>query len=689
MTDQELRFGVDIDASTKKLVLTDTTTYGASELGNSGMIKITDAMGNSVYENPGYATDDFSLSDICHPVGVVAEGRQLTLDADGLIVNQDYNIFYKVGIFTETTLTMANTATEDLGDDTSKITFTAPSTADIATIKEKGYISFTSPAGVVGSYKVVSYEMDGVDLIVIVVGTLDTTSGSADLTVPSSTALYSTTKVATYCYETVIPSIEYIVNCRTSEITSIDATDYMATINGVSTTADTLTRRHTVIPPAGSGYPTIADDSSASRAFYPLWTKVWQTAISTALVFNVEMWDTEYWLTYSDTIVGSDSATVSCSSCSCQLQECIGSLYTQWMEAVGTNMVLAKRLGRDVMAVNAQYTLFQQAERCGKDTSIYCENMSTILKRNNCNCDESSDSGSEEVEPTDESHIVGGGGVEIFIRSYAPNGSLGSNGDMWINPITNYYYLKEVGVWEHKGEFGDNSYDGERVIKSVPVVGEIVGGETYEEFLDNAFFRFIEAYISLNLSVLFYEIGSTPTITISGTLTKEDETSFTDSKVVGGVSDILFTDGATAYSVTDTPIIDTTYKAQVSVGGNGTPTTIESPEKTVGFVYPCYATTSVISTISKQALITSSSDLIVHVVAEGGTDKQIIDIPVSWDAITVIKQLNTLSGEYDTISMSEFTQSNVTHVIQTNTINYIRFTNNTTTTGLRSLKFIS
>ena len=78
----------------------------------------------------------------------------------------------------------------------------------------------------------------------------------------------------------------------------------------------------------------------------------------------------------------------------------------------------------------------------------------------------------------------------------------------------------------------------------------------------------------------------------------------------------------------------------------------------------------------------------VAMVAETGGNKQKIDIPVAWSTITGLQQFNTLSGQWDTISLSSFTVTSVTNTIQGNIVNYNRYTHNGSTIGGRSLRFL-
>ena len=108
----------------------------------------------------------------------------------------------------------------------------------------------------------------------------------------------------------------------------------------------------------------------------------------------------------------------------------------------------------------------------------------------------------------------------------------------------------------------------------------------------------------------------------------------------------------------------------------------------VSFVgsYPVFATTVAIDIMTKSSLGATNGVRTFIMVAEDGVDKQKFDIPDSWNAISLIEQYNTLSGAWDTISTSSFTESVVTQTIQGNEVNYKRYTHNGSTVGARTIR---
>jgi hypothetical protein len=110
-------------------------------------------------------------------------------------------------------------------------------------------------------------------------------------------------------------------------------------------------------------------------------------------------------------------------------------------------------------------------------------------------------------------------------------------------------------------------------------------------------------------------------------------------------------------------------------------------------VYPPFATTVAIGTLTKQSLQTMTSLIQVSMVAETGGINQRIDIPAVWSIITGLQQFNTLSNTWDNINLTSFTTPNapvaVTHTIQGIVINYNRYTYQGPPIGARQLRFIT
>tara|TARA_B100000900_G_scaffold130893_1_gene110714 strand:- start:426 stop:1559 length:1134 start_codon:yes stop_codon:yes gene_type:complete len=223
--------------------------------------------------------------------------------------------------------------------------------------------------------------------------------------------------------------------------------------------------------------------------------------------------------------------------------------------------------------------------------------------------------------------------------------------------------------------------------------------------LSQAGFREVNETTPLNFSSTFNRGSISPaysggpsnrsglpnTYNYTGTgVSSNSSTSLSDSESVGSYTVLQGSQswtGSVSYDAGQQPLD--------SVGGNfGSPLpagTTSAITRTITGVYPVFATTSSLGVMTKQSLQGMTTNITVDVVTEsgGGGAKQKIDIPNAWSTITGVQQFNTLSGTFDTINLSTFTQSAVTQTIQGAVVNYTRFTHNGATIGARKLRFLT
>jgi hypothetical protein len=242
-----------------------------------------------------------------------------------------------------------------------------------------------------------------------------------------------------------------------------------------------------------------------------------------------------------------------------------------------------------------------------------------------------------------------------------------------------------------------SSYNGNRVVKRAAWPTSINMGTTtnISDFLDAVFFPFLSATISINANVL-YEIGTTNSVTISGTTTARDETVFSNGRVdeVYPATTTIYSFGAnTTYStsITFTPdksvtsSLELRYVAYQGVANNGTPTTINSTTKLVQSCYPFLHGVSSdnltsggtfnYSTLSSNKLIATKSDKTVSLTGSGYI---YFCFPASYGTLTAIFDQN---GYAVFGSFTLFT-ANVTSIGLTNnwTESYNIYQSNTQTT---------
>ena len=92
---------------------------------------------------------------------------------------------------------------------------------------------------------------------------------------------------------------------------------------------------------------------------------------------------------------------------------------------------------------------------------------------------------------------------------------------------------------------------------------------------------------------------------------------------------------------------------------------------TITGVYPVFASTFSIDTLTQQSLQVMTTFIEIVMVAETPTsDKQTVDIPDAWSTITSIQLLNPLTGVWDTIDSSLFDVTAITRTINGSSVNY-------------------
>lgn len=119
-------------------------------------------------------------------------------------------------------------------------------------------------------------------------------------------------------------------------------------------------------------------------------------------------------------------------------------------------------------------------------------------------------------------------------------------------------------------------------------------------------------------------------------------------------------------------------------------------------VYPLFATTSNITTLTQQTLVSmlSGNNISMTLVAETGGNKQKFEIPTSWTGaptnrpLVGVQQYNTFSSQWDTpggslaASLTLWSTSSVTESVQGNIINYTRYEYNGTDRGSVQIRLV-
>jgi hypothetical protein len=157
-------------------------------------------------------------------------------------------------------------------------------------------------------------------------------------------------------------------------------------------------------------------------------------------------------------------------------------------------------------------------------------------------------------------------------------------------------------------------FNGNRSIKRSGYSGLNVGGFDVDTFLNNFFFPFISATVSVSGGGTF-QTGSVQTISVVSSITINDETTFGTASVFRNGSLWNTTASIPPYSFTfiDTNISSSeAYQSFVQVNNNGSPTNISSNTTNVSFIFPYLWGTSTTSSLSGTALYNAFTSQIVN-----------------------------------------------------------------------------
>lgn len=149
----------------------------------------------------------------------------------------------------------------------------------------------------------------------------------------------------------------------------------------------------------------------------------------------------------------------------------------------------------------------------------------------------------------------------------------------------------KIGQGESGTSGGNVAFNGERPIKRVPTNGLNPGGLTVSEFLENLFFPFVAATIGLS-NILLREKGTIVTLNLTATITANDETIFSNGRLLNGANTQVGTFNAAPGNQAVTPIggltQNDTFRALVDIDNNGNPITIQA-SRVLSFEAPTYA----------------------------------------------------------------------------------------------------
>ena len=482
ITDQDIRFKADVFKHNKQLKFTDRTDYQDQSIGNDrvvGLIKITDPISGEMYKNSGYDSNNYSAPDICIPANRDNKDQiNFSLDSLGEILNGNYNIDYKIRSF------VFNSEISHDCDFTSadkKIVINGIGTANGQKIIDSGFAAFIGGL-VVGTFTLAGGSFfTGDDLTIFVLENIPDASDTEDIEIYDQDGDFSSSRTFKYCYNSPVISIGYDLSCITSTLTSKDTTNYNVKNCTNEYSPGLLTRVHSVQAPIGSDFGTIPDSSDEIRTFVGIWTRTWQSSITSTLRYDIELWDDAYWYIINDVVSGEDNVDVKCDDCQCKILPCVIALYDKWKKALSNNPQREKELRVSVIKVSSLINQYQQSKSCGENTDSICEELKHILSLENCVCAEDSDDASKYVIPISSSSLL----TPLFGNDNPPSDSIGQDGQLYfVKTGDNPLYQKVDGVWvfqfNTKGDKGDQGASGPAGISTTQVTTHNISFEDRE-----------------------------------------------------------------------------------------------------------------------------------------------------------------------------------------------------------------
>ena len=229
-----------------------------------------------------------------------------------------------------------------------------------------------------------------------------------------------------------------------------------------------------------------------------------------------------------------------------------------------------------------------------------------IIQRNYANTqyDETHISGSNKIIYIDNSGYINADDSASFYSLYPPPGGSGGTS------ISASWASQSLSAsWANRSISSSiTPFNGDRVIKrnDPNFVGINVGGNNIVSFLNNFFFPFIPATISIDSGVI-YETGSLQNIITNVIITANDEITYPTSSLKR--DGLLITSSNVpplTFTYTDNNITsDHSYIGYCQTDNSGSPVIISSEIKTVTFLYPFFYGLSSIAGLEGNTLYTS------------------------------------------------------------------------------------
>lgn len=561
-----------------------------------------------------------------------------------------------------------------------------------------------------------------------------------DLTVTDGSDSFISSKIYTVLgYNAVTPEINVDIDTVTPKFKVEDVTDYaQADLGDILPSAAQSTRLITInFPDAGTPNLTGPGPILETASFF---TQTQLVSLTRLLVYAVGQ-NSGLFITDYIEIDEAEYEVIPIGDL-CAIYSLVNCINKDYQEARKNNQTLADRLYKKWNRATGLLILIREAAVCGDTTGLdsYADEIEELSGECDCGCGDN-EGDPIQVQPfsvTDNNTVTkafaddaDGTNFSFTVlettqfvaffehnKQYTPVES--DYDDLWIRVTseTNASALTE-DVTSNLGESLGGIDDGETIsegttftefVKSLlnkifyptltsPTFGITLGGSYLQKIgstpLISVTINFNRGQILGSLSggvwnpnlVQDFRAGAATNYTIEGVDTGGPNSSLISKAISQGLNSY---DGLVVYGIGPQPTDSAgeNYQTPFPAGTSA----LQSANKEG--VYPLFATTVNITTATEQSLVSmlTGNNIQYTLFAESGGNKQFFDIPNAWltaRPITKVENFNTLSGQFDTTNrLSEFTQSAITHTIESNTINYTRFTHNGSNRGSQLIKII-
>lgn len=398
LSNSDLRFKIGFYKSTKKFSLTDmftSTVWNTAllELNASkvytdvdGLVKASNPAGTYFYGASNYDNNIFTVPDINGSTGFTKSNMSLPTT----LTNGLYTFYYKARVHLGTgTVKFVSVASGKFRVNTMT---GEPFAGNIPTALYVQVVSSTPANNGTWLIDTITDFNGYTEIYSSAVSTLTYTPAATD----EIYIIFETSKAYNYSFAELVPSIEVSSDCAASTITGVDNTVYDITslITNTKFTPTSTSKTWTYV------YPNLVKTTGTSTAevlVVPpnIWTGVYSISRQIIAFYEIEVWAGSnyslqdfYWFNIYDTITLSTSHTVRCSTCLCDLMQCIINLDTRLLQAAADKDTREyARLLSLQKTVDHNYVMILASERCGEPTNQWCEGLLAAVKSIDCTCD--------------------------------------------------------------------------------------------------------------------------------------------------------------------------------------------------------------------------------------------------------------------------------------------------------------